>query len=130
MFTLPDIKTAHAKVKSGADYPAYVQDLIKMGVSGYETFVRDNHTEYFGTDGTNVASLPSGEELTITHQADTETFLKDLKAHQQGKTDYSGFRKDCAKSGVEKWAADLSKMTCTYLDKSGKTMLVEKIPGI
>jgi uncharacterized protein YbcV (DUF1398 family) len=130
MFTIVDIKTAHAKVKSGADYPAYVQDLIKLGVAGYETFVHDNHTEYFGTDGIKAGSLPSGEELAIANQADKETFLNDLKAHQQGKTDYPRFRKDCAKSGVDKWTADLSKMTCTYFDKSGKSLLVEKIPGV
>lgn len=28
MFTLDQIKAAHNKVKSGADFPAYIQDLI------------------------------------------------------------------------------------------------------
>ena len=46
MFTLDQIKTAHSKVKSGADYPNYVQDLIKLGVTGYDTYVSDGHAVY------------------------------------------------------------------------------------
>ena len=30
MFTLDQIKEAHAKVKSGADFPGYVQELDKV----------------------------------------------------------------------------------------------------
>ena len=33
MFTIEQIKNAHAKVKSGADFPTYVQNLIKLGVT-------------------------------------------------------------------------------------------------
>jgi len=52
----------------------------------------------------------------------------DLKAHQQGKTDYSTFCSDCAKSGVEKWAVSMEEMTCSYFDKAGNKLLVEVIP--
>ena len=41
MFTLEQIKSAHSKVKSGADFPNYVQDIIKLGVIFYETHVSD-----------------------------------------------------------------------------------------
>ncbi len=44
MFTVEQIKTAHSKVKSGADFPAYIQDINKLGVASYETFVTDGHT--------------------------------------------------------------------------------------
>ena len=44
MFTIDQIKEAHSKVKSGADFPQYVQDLIKLGVIHYTTYVRDGHT--------------------------------------------------------------------------------------
>lgn len=33
MFTVEQIKTAHSKVKSGADFPAYIQDIKKLGVT-------------------------------------------------------------------------------------------------
>ena len=128
MLTITELKTAHSKVKTGADYPSYVQEIIKLGVVSYETFVNDNHTDYIGVDGMKAASKPTGEVLTIANQSDKGTFLIDIKEHQHGKTDYSTFRKDCAKSGVEKWVADLSMMTCTYFDISGNELLVEQIP--
>ncbi|HEY4153935.1 MAG TPA: DUF1398 family protein [Puia sp.] len=48
MFTIEQIKTAHANVKTGADYPRYVQEIIALGVTGYETWVGDGNTIYFG----------------------------------------------------------------------------------
>ena len=38
MFTIAQIKEAHSRVKSGADFPTYIQDLIELGVKGYDTF--------------------------------------------------------------------------------------------
>jgi hypothetical protein len=34
MFTIAQIKKAHSKVKSGEDFPVYIQDLIALGVQG------------------------------------------------------------------------------------------------
>ena len=48
MFTIEQIKTAHAKVKSGADFPAYIREIKQLGVAAYETWVTDGHTEYKG----------------------------------------------------------------------------------
>lgn len=36
MFSINQIEEAHSKVKSGIDFPNYVQDIIKIGVTGYE----------------------------------------------------------------------------------------------
>jgi len=66
--------------------------------------------------------------LIIDGPSDAEKFKTDLKAHQQGKTDYPTFCTDCAKSGIEKWAVFMDNMTCTYYDKEGKELLVEAIP--
>ena len=33
MFTIQQIKDAHSKVKSGADFPQYMQDIIALGVT-------------------------------------------------------------------------------------------------
>jgi uncharacterized protein YbcV (DUF1398 family) len=129
MFTIDDIKAAHSKVKTGADFPAYVQDLIQLGVCEYKTFVNDGHTEFTGQNDFTIQSPAVSNILQIALHGDKETFLKDLRAHQAGKTDYPAFRSDCAKSGVEKWVVDMSKMTCVYFDRSNQIMLVEKIPG-
>lgn len=36
MFTAEQIKTAHRKVKSGADFPAYIKEIKVLGVTHYE----------------------------------------------------------------------------------------------
>ena len=130
MFTVEQIKQAHSKVKSGADFPAYIQDIKKLGVISYETFVTDGHTDYYGVNAYKTSSAGRYGALTIAEMANAEQFKADLKAHQQGKTDYPTFCKDCANSGVEKWTVSMDKMTCTYYDKAGNEIVVEDIPGI
>jgi uncharacterized protein YbcV (DUF1398 family) len=129
MFTIKDIKAAHSKVKTGADFPAYVQELIHLGIRDYKTLVSDGHTEYTGKNDFTIQSPAMDDIFQIAGQGDPETFLKDLRTHQEGKTDFPTFRSDCAKSGVEKWVVNISKMTCTYSDRSNRIMLVEEIPG-
>ena len=130
MFTIQQIKEAHSKVKTGADFPKYMKDIIALGVTSFETFVFDNHTNYYGKDNYQIASEGFSETLDIANESNIEQFKSDLKAHQQDKTDYMTFLKDCAKSGVEKWTVVMDKMTCTYYDKAGNEMLVEKIPSV
>lgn len=129
MFTLQEIKAAHGKVKSGADFPAYVQGLKKLGVIHYETFVTDGHTVYIGAANQQVNAPPQYETLTVAHTSNRPQFKSDLKAHQEGETDYHTFCADAARSGIEKWVALLDEMTCTYFDKAGSGILVEVIPG-
>ncbi len=129
MFTIQDIKEAHSKVKSGADFPKYMQDIIALGVTSFETYVCDNHTNYFGIDNFKITSDGFAEVLVVTNKSNADQFQLDLKFHQQGNTDYITFLKDCANSGVEKWVVVMDTMTCTYYDKKGNEMLVEVIPG-
>lgn len=128
MFTIDQIKEAHSKVKSGADFPNYIQELIKLGVEKYESFVLDGHALFFGKNNFKIQSDPKYPALKIAEQSNKEQFQSDLKAHQQGKTNYPTFCGDCSKSGIEKWIVDLQNMTCTYYDKSGQSMLMENIP--
>jgi uncharacterized protein YbcV (DUF1398 family) len=129
MFTLDQIKAAHGKVKSGADFPEYVQDLIVLGVEKYNTYVSDSHTEYFGKNDYQVKSAPKYAALVVAESGDKEKFHKRLKIHQQGQTDYATFCKDAAESGVEKWTVDMKKMTCVYYDKAGNKIFSEAIPS-
>ncbi|MFI0428012.1 DUF1398 domain-containing protein [Mariniflexile sp. HMF6888] len=127
MFTVEQIKTAHSKVKSGADFPAYIQDLKKLGVIYYETFVADGHTNYYGANNYKTTSPAKYPDLAIAETSNEEQFKSDLKAHQEGKTNYPTFCSDSAKSGIEKWTVSMDEMTCTYFDKSGTKILVENI---
>ncbi|MBK7172303.1 MAG: DUF1398 domain-containing protein [Bacteroidales bacterium] len=128
MFTIDDIKAAHSNVKSGADFPAYIQDIKKLGVTHYEAYVTDGHTDYFGANEYKTSSVARYDSLKIETSPGIEQFKADLLAHQQGKTDYMTFCSDCAKSGIEKWVVSLDKMICTYYDLAGKELLAEPIP--
>ncbi len=128
MFTLDQIKAAHSKVKSGKDFPNYIAEIKQLGVLSYTTYVRDSHTEYNGAGNIRISSDAKYDALIISDKSNSEQFLYDLKTHQEGKTDYFTFCKDCAKSGVEKWIVDMVTMTCTYFDKIGNEVLIEKIP--
>lgn len=128
MFSLEQIRQAHAKVKKGSDFPSYVSEIKSLGVLFFETYTYIRQTRYFGTDGHNVSSPPEQEFLSVCYITNPEQFKERLLAHQQGKTDYVTFCKDCAQTGIEKWLVSLVKMTCTYFDKAGNIVLVEKIP--
>lgn len=128
MFTAEQIKSAHSKVKSGADFPKYIQEIKALGVIDYETYVVDGHVIYHGTHDYYVKAPAKYESLIIADMCNIEQFKSDLKAHQNGKTDYPTFCNDAAKSGIEKWVVSMDTMTCTYFDKVGNIILVEEIP--
>jgi len=128
MFTVEQIENAHSKVQSGADFPTYIQEIKKLGVQSFETWVKDSHTQYFGEDDFTTISQPKYADLKIVNRADKEKFSQLLKSHQRGETDYMKFCEDCAETGIEKWFVDLNTFTCTYYDKQGNVVLTEEIP--
>ena len=83
MFTPEQLKAAHAKVKTGANYPQYVQDIIQLGVTGYQTYVANGNTFYEGTDNYKIQSGAKYAELKINDISNKEQFLSDIKAHQR-----------------------------------------------
>ncbi len=129
MFILEAIKAAHAKVKSGADFPKYIQELKTLGVKNYTSYVNDGHIDYESVDGEQIHAPAKYPELAIAQQTNAEQFKQRLKLHQQGGTDYPTFCKDCADAGIEKWVVDLPAMTCTYYDTTNRNILTENIPG-
>ena len=131
MFTLSQIKETHQSiVKTGADFPRYVQAIVQLGVTSYETFVSDGHTVYYGKDGSTQQTEAKYAALKIISTADNETFRSLLKLHQEGKRDFMTFCNDCAATGVEKWVVNTADMTCRYFDLAGNEMLVEQIPTV
>ncbi|MBK9256862.1 MAG: DUF1398 domain-containing protein [Saprospiraceae bacterium] len=128
MFTVEQIKAAHSKVKSGADFPAYIREIKGLGVTCYETFVTDGHTDYYGGSSYKTTSPAKYEPKKIALECNKELFMAELMAHQQGKTDYPTFIGMSAKLGVEKWVVSMEELTCTYFDKKGNEILAEEIP--
>lgn len=128
MFTVEQIKAAHSKVKSGADFPAYIQEIKDLGVTHYESYVMDGHIDYHGSNGHTAYVPPKYDALIVAASAESDEFKTVLKAHQQGKTDFLTFIRMCATLGIDNWQVSLDKMTCTYFDKAGNEILVEEIP--
>lgn len=128
LFTFDQIKAAHSKVKSGADFPNYIQELIKLGITSYHTFVSDGHTDFKGGSNYSLSSPPKYETLIVADKSNSEKFIADLKHHQKGGSDYPTFCEQSAAHGIEKWEVDMDKRTCTYFDKEGKIILTEHIP--
>jgi uncharacterized protein YbcV (DUF1398 family) len=127
MFSVEQLKAAHSKVRSGADFTAYIQEIKALGVTHYETYVEDGHIDYHGAND-YTATVPSTYDLLVI--ADTSKkagFKAELVAHQQGKTDFRTFIKMCAIYGIDKWQICMEKMTCIYYDKAGNQILVETI---
>ena len=130
MFTIAQIEWAHSKVKSGADFPKYIKEIKELGVTSFETWVFDSHTNYFGKNGFQIHSKPKYDEITIANKSNKELFQHYLQIHQKGETDYFTFCNHCAETGIEKWMVDLTKMTCTYYDKAANEILIEKVPTL
>lgn len=130
MFTIKSIEAAHSKIKSGAEFPKYIQALKRMGVQKFETWVMDSHSVYFGDNNFKISSPGQYKKIKISDQPNAALFKHYLKVHQQGQTDYQTFCIDCAETGVEKWLVDTNEMTCIYFDKKGQSILVEQIPAL
>ncbi len=128
MFTLDQIRTAHGKVKSGADFPSYIKEIKSLGVTHYEAYVSDGHIDYHGANNYTVVVPAKYDNLLIADTPQREEFKRELIAHQEGKTNFLTFIKMCASCGIEKWTICMDKMTCVYYDKAGNELLVEPIP--
>lgn len=129
MFTLDQIYQTHSRVKSGADFPQYVQDLKAIGVIKYDTYVSDGRARFYGTGDFILDDKPKYPALEVNPVSSSEQLKHAIKIHQQGQTDYPTFCQQAAAAGVEKWTTDMYKMTVTYLDKDGHTLTVEPVPN-
>lgn len=128
MFTIEQIHGAFAKVKSGTDFPKFVQDLKELGVTHYENAVADGRTVYYGADHYSIEDKPKYPNLDINDTGSAEKLSHALLIHQKGETDYLTFCAQSAEAGVEKWITHMIDMTVSYLDKAGNELVVEAIP--
>jgi uncharacterized protein YbcV (DUF1398 family) len=128
MFTAKQIRDEHNRVKTGADYPRYIQTLKAMGITHYEFGVANSLNTYFGNQH-QVTDEPKYEHLFIADKSSKDALSHAIAIHQQGQTDFQTFCQMAAAAGVGKWVADLSKMVVLYLDKKGIPLLAEPIPA-
>jgi uncharacterized protein YbcV (DUF1398 family) len=127
MFTIEQITTAQSKVETGQDFTNYIQEIIALGVKGYETFVVDGRVEYFGSDDFCTATTAAYNPIEIANTVNKERFIEYLVMHQEGQTDYFTFCYHAGVCGIAKWKVTTDDMTCTYLDLNDAPILIEKI---
>lgn len=127
-FTLDQIHNAFKKVKSGADFPRFVQDLKRIGVTHYDTYVANGRTTYYGANNFAADDKPKYALLTVNTSSSSDKLKHSIAIHQQGQTDYLTFCHQAADAGVEKWTTHMLAMTVTYLDKQGNVLIAEPIP--
>jgi uncharacterized protein YbcV (DUF1398 family) len=128
MFTIEEIHEASGKVKSGADFPQFVQDLKKIGVTHYDNFVSNGRTNYYGKNDFILNGESKYPEMEVKDISSSDSLKHAISIHQQGQTDYPTFCKQAADAGVEKWTTHMIEMSVTYLDKKGHKLTVEPIP--
>ena len=127
MCTAEQLKEAHSKVKSGADFPKYMQEIKGLGVTSYEVCLADGRSYYYGDNKHTIEIAPKYPPIIVSQILNRDYLIKHLKAHQEGKTDYLTFIKMCAETGVEKWKIRINDTTCTYIDHKGNEILKENI---
>ncbi|WMI68823.1 DUF1398 domain-containing protein [Mangrovimonas sp. YM274] len=130
MFTIEQIHKAFAKVKSGADFPQFVQDLKAIGVTHYDNFVADGRTIYYGLQDFMLDAGSKYPELPVSGESSSGVLKQALKIHQQGQTDYSTFCEQAAAAGVYKWTTHMIDMNVRYFDTKGSLLVVEEIPEV
>lgn len=128
MFTIEQIKATHDKLKSGADFPRYVQDMKALGVIYYNIFVEDGRSQYYGADNFTISDVAMYATKVIADIGSTEKLKHTISIHQQGETDYLTFCQQAAEAGVEKWTTHMLDMEVVYYDKQQNKLLVEPIP--
>lgn len=128
MFTLQQVKAAHSKVKTGADFPKYIQEIKALGLITYQFMVTNGQTIYYGDNNHEVKSMAIYQPQVIAISSSVIRLRQNIAIHQQGKTDFITFCRQAAEAGVEKWIIDTQKMLCTYYDITGTEMVAEPIP--
>lgn len=127
MFTLDQINDIHDRLGSADTLTEYLLALRDIGITSYDSFITDGHSEYHGADTPTLVSLPTHEILTIADVADKAAFREHLRLHEAGQTSYLDMSKALAESGVEKWTFDTRKLTIACYDKAGNQMKTEPI---
>lgn len=128
MFTLQQMKAAHAKVKSGADFPGYVREIKQLGLLHYDFLVKNGQTNYHGANGFQVKGEAIYPEKAISNSSSSMAVRQIIADHQQGKSDFLTFCELVADAGVKNWVVDTESMMCNYYNLAGEIMVAEPIP--
>jgi uncharacterized protein YbcV (DUF1398 family) len=128
MFTVQQIKAVHATVKTGADFPRYVQEIKALGLTRYEFMVEDGRTIYYGRDNYQVEAPAIYPPKAINPNPQAAQMEQNIREHQAGKSDFLTICAQAAETGVHHWEVNAETMLCSYFDINGNAMIAEPIP--
>jgi uncharacterized protein YbcV (DUF1398 family) len=128
MFTLEQIKQAYDKVQTETDFAIYIQELKKLGIKGYNTFIADGRVVYYGDTDHEASTDKKFDPLFVATSANKERFIECLVMHESGQTDYYTFCQQAAQCGIAMSRIDIIEMTCIYFSNKGDAIVIEKIP--
>lgn len=106
MFTLDQIDEIHARLGSRETLADYVRALRSIGVTRYDSFVRDGHSEFVDAAGETVVTPAAHAPLDINEVIDVDAARLHLDRHGQGETGYLDMSVGLAASGIERWTVD------------------------
>jgi uncharacterized protein YbcV (DUF1398 family) len=130
MFTAEQIKAAHRKVKTGADFPRYIQEIKALGLVRYEYLVADGRTIYYGENDYRTEAPPIYPEMEINSVSSAGSLKHNISIHQRGLTDFLTFCQQAADAGVHHWEVNVQTMICTYFDTNDQKLIEEPIPQV
>ena len=129
MFTLEIIQRGHVQF-TGPDFPKLVAYFKDLGMVKNTVNVQTGQVTYESADG-KVLTNPGYQAISpVAKETDREQFVRILRSHQAGQTDFPTFCEETAQAGVSQWVMDLDQMTCSYLDLSDQLVFVETVPTI
>lgn len=128
MYTLEQIKQAYDKVKTESDFAIYIQELINLGIKGYDSLVTDGRIVYYSDTDYEVSTDKKYDPLLIATSPNKERFIEYLVMHESGQSDYFTFCEHAAQCGIAKWRIAIIEMTCTYYTLEGDALIIEKLP--
>ncbi len=128
MLTIDHISQIHASVKSGSNFPQYVQDLKALGLAYYDVFICDGHSEYHAVSGEQLQTPDKYQYLEIAPKANTQALRQTIRKHQRGQINFLTFCLQAAHAGVHAWRTDITHLRCIFYDRAGHEILIEPIP--
>jgi uncharacterized protein YbcV (DUF1398 family) len=126
--TAENIKEIYARPRSGADFPRLIRELKNAGIRSYHHMMATGANVFHGRRGEVLTLEKMGPACPVAERVDLEALQKIISGHQRGLTDYAALCGLVGKAGIEKWVCDLAAMTCSYFDRAGQKVHVERIP--
>lgn len=117
------------KAESQGDFITLIGNLKAIGVVKFITCASTAKSMYYNVDGEEVHDENDFFNFEIG-TTDIDGFVKNLKEHQQGLTDFPTWLKLTADCGVSYWQVDLEQNKCTYYSVKNEEMYVEQIPTV